>query len=243
LRKHYNKILLFLIFLLISPSVFANDIISYKETIDINKEGNAEVTIKVEKIILYTKGILIPLKNNSTSDVKVFPDNIIEWKYITTNGNKYIFIQPIKDSCSLSEIKVTYNSEKFIDFERVKLLDFGDRILEYQFQNLSGENILFFQCDIILPEDFIVNKVMETLPVQKDTTTFEQVVLKKVQNKNGLELRAKKLKLYETTSVKFNYKVGGKSIYFLTAIFLIAVLYLIFFRNVLKPQKNDFPKQ
>lgn len=235
MKKSFYIIFLIVLLTLFTGIAKASDNIKlYNEVYTFFENGRAEVKITIITDSI-NNFISVPLNKSRAEDIKSPSENLNIRQQISDDSINYISIERNQGIFSAGDtIQINFVIEKFPDFENEIISDFGNRTFAYNFRNLTGFRIDFYKCELILPENYTVNKIVDIKPQLKDTATYEQVKLRQTDGKNLIELRAQKLKKYDVTSVKFRYKSQNKSYIFLAGIIIAGILYLLFFRNILK---------
>lgn len=242
----YMKYFLYILILLNSNFLFGQVVNNFSEKIYIAKDGSAEVIWNFEFI------------NDSSENYLVLPWNFKaetldmgKTKFTSMNGStkeitgeltnihsNYFLRLSVDTLIKKHNYIVKFFIPAYYDFEKEEIGDYGNYSLKFTFANSSVPLIKDFTSSVILPEGYIIGSVVESIPKQKSEESIPPFKLFREKERNGISLSAEKLKLGENAFLNFKFKSEGKPYFFLFALIAAALLYLIFFRDVLKNGNN-----
>lgn len=218
-------------------SCYAISVDTLKERIVINSKGDAEIfvntTIDSAKVFIVKLPWNFSQKVKKITTVQGFYANLI-----SKQGNKYLLVKSI-DSTLFSHIYAKVEVEKFFDFDNAKMKDFGNFTIDYRFMNTTLDKIIYYQAEIILPEGFNVTSVDESFPEQTESNPDIPCKINREENLNKVVLHSSNLKMGTNAFVQFRFKEENKSYTLLIVLLLIAGLYLVFFKDIIKTKDNS----
>ena len=136
------------------------------------------------------------------------------------------------DHSALRSMHVTFPIQQFFDLRKEKIIDFGNYIIKKRYINTSIALIDSFSSELVLPAGFVVTSVDETIPKQTEESSISPFVVQKNDGRNSVVVRTVKMKLGEHAFVKMQAKSGAKSPVLLIVLSLIAMLYVVAFRDL-----------
>ncbi len=206
------------------------------EKIIFEENGDAEITIDFALDKKMVNFLLLPY------NFKQLPLNIndnnknISYKVVTIEGNKFIKVTSV-DSLPFSKGKVIFNLRDFFVLKNEKITDFGNYTFKYRFINTKFAKINSYMLEILLPLNFNITSVDESIPKQSEDTPKSPFEISRESNRNKVILTSKDVKLGENAFVKFRFKSENKSPIVFILFALAGVLYLVFFTDIVKNNK------
>jgi len=245
------KYFLYILILLNSSLLFGQVITNFSEKIYIQESGSAIVALSFE------------FQNDSSESYLLLPWNFkaesIDMnyaKFTSLNGStkaitgelvnihsNYFLRLSIDTLYKKHKYNVSFLISGYYDFAKEEIGDYGNYSLKFTYANSSIPVIKDFTSSVILPEGYIVGSVVESIPKQKSEESIPPYKLFRERGLNGITLSTEKLIIGENVYLNFKFKSAEKPYYFLIVLIAIAVLYLIFFRDVLKNGNNGNDKE
>jgi len=103
--------------------------------------------------------------------------------------------------------------------------------------NRTPHTIHEFSGEVVLPEGFIVQRILDSTPGVKSRDPEPPYRVHKIENRHAISISRAQADMGDRLMMKLQLKRSDKS-WILTGFLLgLAVLYLAFFRDVLKPSK------
>ncbi|HPN38088.1 MAG TPA: hypothetical protein PL041_06760 [Melioribacteraceae bacterium] len=230
MKKLNNFVFLFFIFL--SFSSYAQTVEQLKEELSFNENGkaNLKVSIKLEKGNVYN--LLIPYNfNGKISEISTEKGFYAE--KVNIQGINYLFINR-KDSIKFSECNITVIIDEYYDFNNEKISDFGNYLLKYRYINTRFSKIKNYLLKIVLPQKYNITSVDESIPEATEDSPKSPFKLGNKDGKYFVELTGENVKLGENLYIKFRFKENNKSILLAILLGFIAIGYLIIFKDLRK---------
>lgn len=225
----------FIISLFLFPFILNAQVIkSLNENLKFDESGNAELNVIVKSDKSYFKEILIPF--NFKGDIKeIKSNNGLIAKNITIQGINYLYVTK-KDSGSFKECNVQLKIEKYFDFSKEQIEDYGNYLIKYRFINTRFAKIDKYSVKIILPKKFNITSVDESIPKATEDSPKSPFVLGKEKDNYFVELLGDNVKLGENLFIKFRFKENNRSLLLGLLLGAVAIGYLIIFRDLRKPK-------
>ncbi len=215
------------------PSYAGPGIINYRESVLLDANGGARIFVSLKSAL--TEEILIPCSlpapfNAFAVDSSSETSIVIE----TRGGAKFMKIKPtvLKNGAG---IELRYESEGVFDTAEAETKDFGNIEAKYSFVNNTGEKIDSFEVSILLPPEMVVNTVNDYLPKLKKDDAGDPFVLTKKEGRRAIILKVANMKFGERAVLRFNMKSEKRPNAIFIIFMLIAVWYLIMFRDIIYP--------
>lgn len=231
-----KKLIYLLLILLISSFNNAQVIQELKEEIKFDNKGSAELKVSIKSDKAAFKELLVPY-NCKGKITEIIGNKLFIAKKVEIQGISYIYVTK-SDSSSFKECDIAVKIDKFFDFDSAKILNFGNYILKYRFINTRFPKINNYSLKIVLPKNFNITSVDETIPEAVEDNPKIPFKLGKMDEHYFVELTGDNVKLGENLFIKFRFKETGKSLILALLFGVLAVGYLIIFRDLRKPKAN-----
>jgi hypothetical protein len=242
-------LILVVVVFLIQPPISAQTLNDFLEKIFIDADGNAQVSWKFSLIKSGKDIMLLPWnfssdkveqsnffisQNEKTIKLKVDSSSKSIVEIVTSEGTKFVRvdISVFNDS---DKIEIKFNKQKFYDLKNTEVEEFGNYTLKKRFVNTTPTKLKNFSSEIIVPAGFVITSVEETIPKQASDDPVSPFALNRTKNQNSVIIKSPGLKLGDNVFIKFRFKEDAKSPVLLIFLSIVAVLYLVYFRDVLKP--------
>ncbi len=213
----------------------AVEIASMTEKIAVDPAGAAQVEIGLKLAKAEPGTILIPSSFKTADNLKIegLPDASVA--LVDKDGIRAFAITAKDAPTDKQTIKLTFAAPGFYDWKGEKLADFGNRSMQYRFMNTLPAKVQSYKLDLILPAGYVINTVDESQPrlTSKSPTPPYQIV--KADDRYGISIKSSKLGVGDTCMVRFRFKDGSKSVGFLVASLAVCGLYLVGFRDSVRP--------
>lgn len=224
--------LIFVLF--ISSFLYSQQIEKFEEKIFIETNGNAKVNWEIEFVSIPDSNFLLPWNFNGSDLIQSEIQNI-KLQLVNKNENKFLIVKNL----NTKKVEINFSINSFYKIDENSAEDFGNYVFKYRFVNTTLEKINNFSSTIILPKEFIVSSIDETIPKQSEDNPVFPFQVTKENSNHAVKLIASKLKLGDQTFIKMQIKKEKKSLMVLILFSLIGIAYLYFFKDLIKPnQKN-----
>ena len=120
----------------------------------------------------------------------------------------------------------------FYDWAGAKPAGFGNRSVSYRFVNTQPAVIAHYECELVLPEGFVVSAVEASIPAPSEKNPVPPFQIIRDGDRNGVRLLAQNLAMGDEGSIRFKFKSGDKSVLLLGGGLLVALAYLVWFRDL-----------
>ena len=219
-------------------SLPAADIDRMSYQVLLSTDGNIEMSITVE-----TSGTVLPLFIPCNPDMEVEqlvtltipPDMIAEW----TTGDGHDGIPGILISGSSDVLKGTVvvvlvgRNPVFWDPERAG--PYSTVLCTFDAVNRTPYTIREFSGEVVLPDGFIVQRILDSTPGVKSRDPEPPYRVHKIDNRHAIRISRAEADLGDRLVLKLQLKRSARSWVLIGALLALAVLYLVFFRDGLKP--------
>ncbi len=120
----------------------------------------------------------------------------------------------------------------------LKAGEFGNRTVVLSFRNTTTRQISQYTGALVLPPGFAVTSVVSSDPAQTEKEPAAPFTIFETDGRSGISIHKAGLGLSDAARVTFRCKPAERSPLLLICCGIVGVLYLIFFRNVLKDNGN-----
>jgi hypothetical protein len=209
---------------------------SYKEKIFINPDGSANIIVNVNIKRDTLKEILLPFRFKSCEDLKFDGNPKNEINVITKNDIKYISIvfgDSQQDSLGL---EFSYKITNYYDFNNAEQTDFRNLNYQYKFVNTTYNQINVFSAETILPEGFNITSIESSVPKLSEKNPIPPYELSKNGSNYSVIIKSSNLKIGDYALIQIRFKEANRSKILLFGLIAVMLLYLIFYRDVLKKE-------
>lgn len=234
---------------------FATKIDSLTEIFKLDQTGKASVTWLLEIRQNFSRELLLPwnflaepdlsvefrivvsssggLKDDLTSNSNL--ENTTPAFLIEKEGVRFVKII-LPDTLPVV-MKIQFEIPEFYNFQKEKKSDFGNYSFKKRYSNTSISEIKSFSSEIVFPAGFDITTINETIPQQSEDDPVTPYQISRREGKNCVILKSDGLKLGEDVFIKLQIKSSQKSPYLWIGIVLIGMMYLIYFRDLVKFKK------
>jgi hypothetical protein len=214
----------------------AVEIASLVEKINVEPSGTAQVEMTIKVAKGEPGNLMIPSSFKTAENLKI--DGLPGATVALTekDGVRAFAISAPEAPSEKQAIKVTFSSTGFYDWKGEKLADFGNRTLQYRFMNTLPARVQSYTMDLMLPAGYVVNTVDDSQPklTSKSPTPPYQII--RNGDQYGITIKASKLGIGDFSMVRIRFKDGSRSTGFLMAALVVCALYLIGFRDTVRPE-------
>jgi hypothetical protein len=232
---------MFIFFLILKDFSIGSQINKYNEKVYIDKDGNALVEVIVNIKTDSTKLFILPFNYKKCDNLKLNESNTGEISLTGENGTRFITIKLKEILPDSMTFHFSFNVPSYFDFENAEKSDFGNFSHQYRFVNTTMNTINTFSGEIIMPEGYVVTSIESSYPKLSEKNPIAPYELSQNGKCYSTTIKSTKMKIGDYASIQFRFKKSEKSKILLFALLGAAVLYLIFYRDVLK--NGDEPKK
>jgi hypothetical protein len=242
-----NKIILILICLLFIHSFsFAGEedqikIKSIRDTIQLKKTGEAEVTEEIQMEDYEKNELYLPL-NFLWVDIKsaVIEETgeALSGEMKTLEGMDYIYLNLNGKNISEKTIKINFKDPAYLIWKNAGPEEYGIYTLKTEYRNNTRIFIEVYEMEIVLPEGYLINSIVKSTPAFTSKDPEPPYSYKNLSDMSHLYIKTKNLSPCKACMMEYTF-VKKKTSYALPAGCIITmILFLIFFRDILKEGKK-----
>ena len=230
----------------VSLPLAAQSLDQFSEQIFLESDGTARVVWSImpagdtlHTILLpwnfpLCEGMVIPFQVHNADTVQ----QVVGAQLIAREGIHFVRIGS-RDHSTLHSLRISFSVEQFYDFKKEKIVDFGNFIIKKRFINTSVTLIDNFSSELVLPPDFVVTSVDETIPKQTEENSVSPFTVQRTDGRNSVVVHTAKMKLGEHAFIKMQAKSEAKSPVLFIAMVFIGILYAVFFRDLIKKREYE----
>lgn len=211
------------------------EIVSLSEKIALDAAGTAAVEVAVKLAKAEPGTLLVPTSFKSADGLKV--DGLPGATVALTekDGVRAFAIATSVAPTEKDAVKLSFAVPGYYDWKKEKVADFGNRSLEARFLNTLPVKVQSYKMELMLPAGFVVNTVDDSNPKLTSKSPTPPYQILRTGDQYGITIKASKLGIGDTSFVRIRFKDGSKSTGFLLAGLALCGLYLVGFRDTVKP--------
>ncbi len=213
----------------------------YEEEVSLDLSGDVVVTTRIELAGEAPARWWLPFGHEVAEDLSVRPEDGIEVAAVEVASTGALELRSHPSRGSLRSLTVRYTLPRLHDWSAPPEA-FGNRRVGHQLVQTQPLAIDRYRLRMILPEGFRVNDVLETTPPFNPKKASElPFELGEEHGRATVELVAHDLVLGDRVGLKLEAKSSKRSDAPWIAGLVVCLLYLVFFRDVLRPSKEGQP--
>jgi len=244
--KKIKQILFILIFFILLNSVVSAGteeikIRYYKETIDIKNTGAAEVTTKIEMASYSDESLYLPLNYIWVEKIKAVimeTGESLPASIKTLDGIDYLFLDTGTTSVNEKTLEIHFRDPAYLIWKDAGPEEYEIYHYKSEFINTSRFLIEEYEMEIILPEGFVLNSIIKSNPSYSSKDPEPPYHYKNLQERSLINIKKNNLKPVQNCMIEYNFKKKSVSYTLLITGIILIILYLLFFRDVLKEGKK-----
>jgi hypothetical protein len=208
------------------------------EHIDVQNDGSADVAITVTPDSTVRLPFALPFAYGTPESMQI-PDSALTAVFIVRDGVPVLMIAGT--TLRPGPLQVMVHIKALTGWSGLKVGEFGNRTVRHEFRNTTPLLISTYEGALLLPEGLTVSSVVSSDPAQTEKEPAAPFEVFVEGRRTGITIRSSTLSLGDVAQVTFRCKPAGKSPVLLICFSLAGILYLIFFRDVLKDNGNGSP--
>jgi hypothetical protein len=234
----------FIVLMLIGVSVSSGEIgdarlACYAEVISLESGGGADIAVRLCATGLKAGGeIQLPYAHSSLPDSFVAGAGIHHVAARALFGRCEICVTVAQDVAATDTLEFRFHLAKASAFATETTEDFGNRVISYRMVQSSQGPVDLMSVRIVLPEDFVINKILSSSPAGKANSSSSPYILGMVVGRHCVTLTDSTVRQGDVVALEFQAKQAAKSPVLIVALVLIAGVYLFAFRDLLKKANN-----
>lgn len=222
---------------MVFQSVFAGDLDRVSYQLMLAADGNVKMAFTVE-----TTETKLPLFLPCNPDMQVdhlvpvaLPPEIgAQWLTMDDNdGISGILINGIPELLS-GTVVVVLEGRNPILWDPQKAGPYGTVLCTFDAVNRTPHTIHEFSGEVVLPEGFIVQRILDSTPGVKSRDPEPPYRVHKMENRHAIRISKEEADMGDRLMMKLQLKRSDKSWILIGFLLGLAILYLAFFRDVLK---------
>jgi hypothetical protein len=226
-----------LLFLLAGSLIRARELSSYRETVYLNPDGSADIHISLTVCAGSDPQILISVPRTPLLELKVRGIDSSAVRTIENQGSRFVALQLPGTSQGVLPVDLAFRVASYFE-AGAPPAPFGKQALAYRFVNVGVERIKAFSAQIALPVGQVFFSIDDFSPKPGNTGMTAPYVISRVKGRNVVTISLSDVKLGDEIVLRGSFRSAAKSkvmLYFLAG---LAVVYLVFFRDVLKNREK-----
>lgn len=208
------------------------------ERITIGRDGSAEVRLTVVPSAAGTGPLVIPFIHGTPSQVMA-GDSTVAASPGTVHGRPAVVLAG--ELIPGRSYTIDVRCDTLAGWSGLKSGEYGNRTVRHVFTNTVPVHIAPYLGIVLLPEDMVVTSVVSSLPAQTEKDPVAPFAILAADGRSGVSIRHPGLAIGDAAQITFRCKPADKSPVLLILFGAAGILYLIFFRDVLKDNGNGSP--
>ena len=223
-----RRVIIWILFFLAVPVPMVSvgpELSSYSEKLEVLEDGSARVRLEMTVTAGGGEELRIPVYSGIRPDPVV--DGLSPEAVQMEAGDGVRFLR--LDIAGIAEYPLRVVLSYFVK-------DFFDKSLElqYRFMNMSFHRIDRFSATVFLPDGFAVKTIDRFAPKPKNKGASSLYSLTRIDGRRALSIQLSDVKLGEEIALSGTVFPEKKSRILMFFLIIFAIIYLIFFRDVLK---------
>lgn len=208
------------------------------ERIDVAENGSADVAITVTPDSTVRIPFALPFAYGTPESIRIL-DSALAADFLVRDGVPLLTVAGT--TLRQGSFQVMVHVQALTGWSGMKVGEFGNRTVRHEFRNTTPLLIAEYEGALLLPEGLTVSSVVSSEPAQTEKEPAAPFEVFVEGRRTGIIIRDKGLSLGDVSQVTFRCKPAEKSPVLLICFSLAGLLYLIFFRDVLKDNGNGSP--
>lgn len=234
-----TPLLLCSVLLLLAPlSRAATEIRDLTERILLNNDGSAELSIAVLADLAPGEVLLLPFAHALPDSIRAEGDGFRA--ELRKDGDLQFLMIAGPWTPGRGE-RVQMHIPAFLPWHSLKRAAYGNATMQLAFTNTTPRRIQRYRGDMFLPAGYAVTSVVSSRPEQTEKDPVAPFEILEEDGRAGVSIRSTALGLGDGAFIEFRSKPADKSPILLIALALAGILYLVFYRDVLKENGNGPP--
>jgi hypothetical protein len=213
-------------------------LVRYAETVRLGEDGSAGI------------GIRFVLSGGTTGDTLLLPYAASAWPESLRCSAPVDTLLPRKRNGHFQgllvlkgtvapgdTLAIDFTLRSYAPFGIPSEADFGNYVIEYRVVHALADPIDRFVLTMILPPGFVVNNVRSTSPAQKANSPNSPYLLTMEEGRHSVVLTAAPVEQGDAVALGLEVKRRNNSPIFIGGLVVLAVAYLIGFRDLLIPSR------
>lgn len=205
-----------------------------RQRVELAEDGTAVVTTRIEGLTPVVTHLRIPV-NTSDIDGGVTVD--LPWvtaEIISADGVRFCELTA-SEGRSFESVTLVWRTGQYHQWREKGAGQFGAIALQYKFLNTSMLKVGAFTGEFVLPAGYIVQTIRKTEPAEIENSANVPYRAKKAEGRHSLSIDLPDMTIGDVASLSFTARKEEQPILISLICGIIAILYLAFFRDVLKP--------
>lgn len=231
-----------LLLLITTPSLRGAGTGAYRlgERIAIANDGGGEITCTITPDPAPLELPLdVPFDRGIPNGRICSSDSSVSVEYRVQNGIPVLHVTGERSSAD--PLVITVRVDTLPAWQGLKAGEFGNRTVTLSFRTTTPRRISGYTGALIVPAGFTVSSVVSSEPAQTDKEPAAPFTIFEEDGRAGISIHRADLRLSDVAQVTVRIKPAHHSPVLLICCSIVGVLYLIFFRNVLKDNGNGSP--
>jgi hypothetical protein len=242
MSKRLRGALWLLLFLAAGLAGYGQELARYEETVTLAADGTAAIRIVLEPRGAGGLPVLIPVGPKTVRDLKATGIAAAALRQVERGGERYLELPLPPAAGAAKTIAVEYAADGYFKAGG-RPGPFGNRPLRYRFVNVSFAVIERFAATIVLPEGQVFNAVSRFVPEPEKEGMVAPFAIARAGGRIVGRITLARLGLGQEVALACTFRSARKSKLTLVFLALLALAYLVFFRDILRKRgKADAAK-
>ncbi len=237
MMKRATSCCLFVLCLGALTPAFGRELSRYAETVVLHNDGSAAIRLSLAFAGRMEPETLIPVRQASLLNLKAQGGAPVAVRQVENQGNYFVALDFSGSGAPPTELEISFQVKNYFA-DNGQPGPFGNRDLGYKFVNVTFARIGKFTAELVLPGGYVFNAIGSFSPKAKKSGTAFPYAFSRKDGQDVVRIAADDVKLGDEIALTCTFKSTKKSKLLLLALIVLALAYLVFFRDMLKNGGN-----
>ncbi len=237
MKKNPPRAFALLFFLGMGLAGHAQELSRYEETVTLAADGTAAIRIVLEPRGAGGLPVLLPVPSAALRGLRargIAPPGL---RLIARGGNRFLALDLPPTIGAAKTIEIEYAADGYFKAGG-RPGPFGNRPLQYRFVNVSFAAIDRFAAALVLPEGHVFNAVGRFVPEPEKEGMVAPFAIARAGGRIVGRIALGPLVLGDEVALACTFRAARRSKLILVILAILALAYLVFFRDLLKNGKK-----
>ncbi len=208
----------------------------YAETVTLAGNGSARIRLRLEFRGPSGPQLLIPVRHESVHGLDVQGVAPTALRLVEKGGNRFLALD-LPVAAAPAAVEVAFAVDDYFKAGGSPG-PFGNRKLGYRFVNVSFAGIEKFSAALVLPSGYVFNAVSDFSPQPESAGMVAPFTISREDGRSVGRIAIDHIGLGDEVALSCTFRSGRRSKLLLVILALMALAYLVFFRDLLREKKD-----
>jgi len=221
----------------LSLAGYGQELSRYAETVNLAADGSASIRLLLEFRGLEGPQLLIPVRYTSIRNLeakRLVPGAL---RLVEKGGNRFLVLDLPQAAAAAPAIEIEFMVADYFKAGGSPG-PFGNRNLGYRFVNVSFAGIEKFTAELVLPPGHVFNALSRFSPQPEKAGMIAPFTISRAGGRSVGRIVVDRVGLGDEIALDCTFRSGRRSKLLLVILVVLALAYLVFFRDVLTNGKK-----